>query len=119
MASPAPDAWLRELARVTGREEQAEAYIAREHARVKPDFIIIRHNGLAPLAARLGIPAVPLGDEHHALGYQGMVNLGESILALLQHRKFHQDIASRVTLPYKKSWLAQQDPFYLARTAQG
>jgi nitrogenase molybdenum-iron protein alpha chain len=202
------DAWLRELARVTGREAQAEDYIGREHARVKPlldqlrpklkglkgyvatgsayahglievlreigvevdgslvfhhdpvydsedprqdtlghliarhgdvehftvgnrqqyqfhsllqrakpDFIIIRHNGLAPLAARLGIPAIPLGDEHHALGYQGMVNLGNSILATLQHRKFHQDIAKRVRLPYKPSWLAQQDPFALARAA--
>ncbi|ALK09356.1 nitrogenase component 1 [Blastochloris viridis] len=202
------DAWLRELARVTGREALAEDYIAREHARVKPllaalrpklkglkgyvatgsayahgmvgvlreldvevdgslvfhhdpvydsedprqdslghlvetygdvkhftvgnrqqyqfynllqrvkpDFIIIRHNGLAPLAARLGIPAIPLGDEHHALGYQGMVNLGESILAVLQHRKFHQDIAGRVRLPYKASWLAEPDPFALARLA--
>jgi nitrogenase molybdenum-iron protein alpha chain len=205
---PGTDAWLRELARVTGREAQAEDYIAREHARVKPllddlrpklkglkgyvatgsayshgligalreigvevdgslvfhhdpvydsedprqdslghlvehygdvrhftvgnrqqyqfynllqrvkpDFIIIRHNGLAPLAARLGIPAIPLGDEHHALGYQGMVNLGESILAALQHRKFHQDIARRVSLPYKQSWLSQRDPFALSRAA--
>ncbi|GEO82624.1 nitrogenase component 1 [Pararhodospirillum oryzae] len=205
------DAWLREIARVTGREEQAEAYIAREHARVKPelerlreklkgikgfvstgsayahgliqvlrelgvevdgslvfhhdpvydsqdprqdslahlidhygdvphfsvgnrqqyqfygllkrvspDFIIIRHNGLAPLASRLGIPAIPLGDEHIAVGYQGMINLGESILDSLAHRKFHQDIARHVRLPYKDSWLAR-DPFDLARprAAQG
>ncbi|MCW2276598.1 nitrogenase component 1 [Heliophilum fasciatum] len=200
------DAWLRELARVTHREEQAEAYIAKEHARVaprleelrkqlkgkkgyvatgsayahgliavlrelgievngslvfhhdpiydsqdprqdslaylvdnygdvpsfsvsnrqqyqfygllqrvKPDFILIRHNGLAPLASRLGIPAAPLGDEHHALGYQGMINLGETILDILSHKKFHQDLAAHVTLPYKKEWLAQQDPFILAR----
>ena len=159
---PGTDAWLRELGRVTGREDKAEAFIAREHARVrpqvealkpklkglkgyvatgsayshgligvlreigvevdgslvfhhdpvydsedprqdslshliehygdvehftvgnrqqyqfynllqrvKPDFIIIRHNGLAPLAARLGIPAIPLGDEHHARGLPG------------------------------------------------
>jgi nitrogenase molybdenum-iron protein alpha chain len=30
------DAWLREIARVTHREEKAEAYIARERARVQP-----------------------------------------------------------------------------------
>ncbi|WP_041796109.1 nitrogenase component 1 [Pararhodospirillum photometricum] len=201
------DAWLREIARVTGREDKAEAYIAREHARVKPelerlreklkgvkgfvstgsayahgliqvlrelgvevdgslvfhhdpvydsqdprqdslahlidnygdvthfsvgnrqqyqfygllkrvdpDFIIIRHNGLAPLASRLGIPAIPLGDEHIAVGYQGMINLGESILDVLAHRKFHHDIARHVRLPYKDSWLAR-DPFDLARGA--
>ncbi|MDR3435074.1 nitrogenase component 1 [Telmatospirillum sp.] len=85
--------------------------------RVKPDFIIIRHNGLAPLAAKLGIPAIPLGDEHHAVGYQGMLNLGESILDVLAHKKYHQDIAAHVRLPYKKSWLKQKDPFVLARRA--
>jgi nitrogenase molybdenum-iron protein alpha chain len=200
------DAWLRELARVTHREEQAETYIAREHTRVKPrleelrkllkgkkgfvstgsayahgliavlrelgievegslvfhhdpiydsqdprqdtlshlvdnygdvpafsvsnrqqyqfygllqrvkpDFIIIRHNGLAPLASRLGIPAAPLGDEHHALGYQGMINLGETILEILAHKKFHEDLASHIKLPYKKWWLEQKDPFLLVR----
>ena len=84
--------------------------------RVKPDFIIIRHNGLAPLAARLGIPAIPLGDEHHAVGYQGMLNLGESILDVLAHKKFHQDLAAHTRLPYKKWWLEQKDPFVLARS---
>jgi nitrogenase molybdenum-iron protein alpha chain len=202
------DAWLRELARVTHREEKAEAYIAREHQRiaprlkelrtllkgkkgyvatgsayahgliavlrelgitvdgslvfhhdpiydsqdpkqdslaylvdqygdvpsysvsnrqqyqfygllqrVHPDFILIRHNGLAPLASRLGIPAAPLGDEHHALGYQGMLNLGETILDILAHRKFHQNLAAHTTLPYKKWWLDQADPFIFAKEA--
>jgi len=84
--------------------------------RVKPDFIIIRHNGLAPLAARLGIPAIPLGDEHHAVGYQGMLNLGESILDVLAHKKYHQDLAAHTKLPYKKWWLDQKDPFLFARS---
>lgn len=200
------DAWLRELARVTHREELAEAYIAKEHARVAPrleelrkqlqgikgyvatgsayshgliqvlrelgvevdgslvfhhdpvydsqdprqdslahlidnygdvasfsvsnrqqyqfyhllqrvhpDFIIIRHNGLAPLASRLGIPAAPLGDEHLALGYQGIINLGETILDIMAHKKFHEDVAAHVRLPYKKWWLTQKDPYALAR----
>lgn len=200
------DAWLRELARITHREEKTEAYIAKEHARVaprlaelrellkgkkgyvatgssyahglisvlrelgievdgslvfhhdpvydshdpredslshlvenygdvthfsvsnrqqyqfygllqrvNPDFILIRHNGLAPLASRLGIPAAPLGDEHHALGYQGIINLGETILDILAHKKFHQDLAAHVKLPYKQEWLNQGDPFLLAR----
>jgi len=204
------DAWLRELGRVTHREEKVEAYIAKEHARVKPrleelrkqlkgkkgfvstgsayahgliavlrelgvevdgslvfhhdpiydsqdprqdslthlvehygdvpafsvsnrqqyqfygllqrvnpDFIIIRHNGLAPLASRLGIPSAPLGDEHHALGYQGMINLGETILEILAHKKFHQDLSSHVRLPYKKWWLEQGDPFLLVRQEAG
>ena len=200
------DAWLREVGRVTGREKEAEAYIAREHERiaprleelraklkgvkgyvatgsayahamvevlrelgvtvdgslvfhhdpvydsqdprqdtlahmidnagevqnfsvsnrqqyqfyallrkVDPDFIIIRHNGLAPLASRLGVPAIPLGDEHHPLGYQGLLNLGESILDVLAHKKFHQDLAAHARIPYRKSWLAESDPYVLAR----
>ena len=200
------DAWLREIARVTHKEELAEAYIQKEHERIKPklkelreklkgikgyvatgsayahglitvlrelgvevngslvfhhdpvydsgdpkqdslkflidnyddvpsfsvsnrqqyqfygllkktnpDFILIRHNGLAPLASRLGIPAAPLGDEHLAIGYDGMINLGEAILDVLAHKKFHQDLKEHVKLPYTKWWLNQEDPYILAK----
>ena len=200
------DAWLREIARVTNKEELAEAYIKKEHERVKPklkelreklkgvkgyvatgsayahglitvlrelgvevngslvfhhdpvydsgdskqdslkflidnyddvpsfsvsnrqqyqfygllkktnpDFILIRHNGLAPLASRLGIPAAPLGDEHLAIGYDGMINLGEAVLDVLAHKKFHQDLKEHVKLPYTKWWLDQEDPYILAK----
>ena len=83
--------------------------------RVNPDFILVRHNGLAPLASRMGIPAAPLGDEHHALGYQGILNLGETILDILAHKKFHLDLAAHTKLPYKQWWLDQKDPFVLAK----
>ena len=83
--------------------------------RVKPDFLLIRHNGLAPLAARLGIPAIPLGDEHHPLGYQGLLNMGASILGILARRKFSKDLSAHVVLPYSKWWLSQDDPYVLAR----
>lgn len=83
--------------------------------RINPDFILIRHNGLSPLASRLGIPAAPLGDEHIAIGYQGMVNLGEVILEVLAHRKFHEDLRDHVTLPYSSWWLQQDDPYLLAK----
>ena len=83
--------------------------------RVHPDFILIRHNGLAPLASRMGIPAAPLGDEHHALGYQGILNLGETILNILAHKKFHLDLAAHIKLPYKQWWLDQEDPFVLSK----
>ena len=83
--------------------------------RVNPDFILIRHNGLAPLASRLGIPAAPLGDEHIAVGYDGIVNLGNAILEILQRRKFHEDLSKHVKLPYTKWWLDQTDPYIVAR----
>jgi nitrogenase molybdenum-iron protein alpha chain len=81
----------------------------------KPDFIMIRHNGLAPLASKLGIPAVPLGDEHIAVGYDGMINLGEIILDVIAHTKFHKNLAAHVKLPYKKWWLDQTDPYILSK----
>ena len=81
----------------------------------KPDFMLIRHNGLAPLASKLGIPAAPLGDEHIAIGYQGMVNLGETILNIMQRKKFHEDLSRHITLPYRKWWLEQKDPYILAK----
>jgi nitrogenase molybdenum-iron protein alpha chain len=83
--------------------------------KTNPDFILIRHNGLAPLASRLGIPAAPLGDEHLAIGYDGMVNLGEAVLDVLAHRKFHQDLKDHVKLPYTQWWLDQEDPYILAK----
>ncbi|HEX3018953.1 MAG TPA: nitrogenase component 1 [Chitinispirillaceae bacterium] len=97
-----------------GNRQQYQFYALLK--RVKPDFIIIRHNGLAPLASKLGIPSIPLGDEHHPLGYQGILNLGESILDVLAQKKFHQDLAAHAELPYSDWWLAQKDPYILART---
>ncbi|MDR1223918.1 MAG: nitrogenase [Tannerella sp.] len=97
---------------VSNRQQyQFYALLQRTH----PDFILIRHNGLAPLASRLGIPAAPLGDEHIAVGYDGIINLGETILDVVAHKKFHEDLSQHVKLPYKKWWLEQEDPYILAR----
>ena len=81
----------------------------------KPDFLLIRHNGLAPLASRMGIPAAPLGDEHQAVGYQGMINIGETIIDILAHKKYHEDIKQHVKLPYTKWWKSQTDAYILAK----
>ncbi len=86
--------------------------------RAKPDFLLIRHNGLAPLAARLGIPAIPLGDEHYPVGYQGLLNMGGSIIEILARGRFSKNLAAHVTLPYSKWWLSQDDPYILAREAE-
>jgi len=86
--------------------------------KVEPDFILIRHNGLAPLASRLGIPAAPLGDEHIAVGYDGMINLGNAILGILQRKKFHEDLSKHVKLPYTKWWLEQTDPYIIAKNPE-
>jgi len=95
--------------------QQYQFYILLK--KYRPDFIIIRHNGLAPLASRMGIPAVPLGDEHLAVGYDGMVHVGEIILDVIAHTKFHKDLAAHVKLPYSKWWLEQDDPYILSKNS--
>ncbi|MDP4179386.1 MAG: nitrogenase component 1 [Bacillota bacterium] len=83
--------------------------------RVNPDFVIIRHNGLSPLASKVGIPAFALGDEHFPVGYDGIIRLGEALLEILARKKFSQVLQRHVKLPYTKWWLDQEDPFILAK----
>jgi nitrogenase molybdenum-iron protein alpha chain len=81
--------------------------------RTNPDFAIIRHGGMAVLASRLGIPALPMADPDLVLGYQGILNLGEAILNILPNRVFYEEIAAHTRLPYKEEWLKQSDPMAL------
>ncbi len=83
--------------------------------RVNPDFIVIRHNGLAPVAAKIGIPAFAMGDEHFPMGYEGLLRMGEALIEILSRRKFNQVLARHVKLPYTDWWLKQEDPFILAK----
>ena len=84
-------------------------------SRVKADFIIIRHNGLAPNAARMGIPSFAIGDEHFPVGYDGMIRVGEAVLEVLARKKMNQVLKRHVELPYSDWWLSQKDPFILAK----
>jgi nitrogenase molybdenum-iron protein alpha chain len=83
--------------------------------RVNPDFIIIRHNGLAPLAAKLGIPSFPMGDEHFPLGYDGIIRTGEALIGILAKKKFNAVLKRHVEIPYTDWWLSQEDQFILAK----
>lgn len=83
--------------------------------RVNPDFIIIRHNGLAPVAAKLGIPSFAMGDEHFPLGYEGIVRTGNALLDILARKKFNNVLKRHVKLPYTEWWLSQPDQFILAK----
>jgi nitrogenase molybdenum-iron protein alpha chain len=83
--------------------------------RVNPDFTVIRHNGLAPLAAKLGISSFPMGDEHFPLGYDGIVRTGEALIGILARKKFNAVLKRHVELPYTDWWLNQEDQFILAK----
>lgn len=83
--------------------------------RANPDFIIIRHNGIAPLALKMGVPALPMGDEHIAVGYDGMIRVGEALVEILSRKKFGNMLKEHVKLPYTGWWLGQNDPFIIAK----
>ncbi|MBE6421913.1 nitrogenase molybdenum-iron protein alpha chain [Succinivibrio dextrinosolvens DSM 3072] len=80
----------------------------------KPDFVIIRHQGLAPEAAKLGIPALAMGDEHIPVGYDGLIRTGEIILDIMARKKFNRVLSKHIKLPYTDWWLSQSDPFLLS-----
>lgn len=83
--------------------------------RVETDFVIIRHQGLAPEAAKLGIPSLAMGDEHFPVGYDGIIRTGEVLLDILARKKFNEVLSRHVKSPYNEWWLSQDDPFLLAR----
>ena len=83
--------------------------------RVRTDFVIIRHQGLAPEAAKLGIPSLAMGDEHFPIGYDGIIRTGEVLLDILARKKFNQVLSRHVKSPYNQWWLSQEDPFFLAK----
>lgn len=83
--------------------------------RVRTDFVIIRHQGLAPEAAKLGIPALAMGDEHIPVGYDGIIRTGEILLDILARKRFNQVLQRHVELPYTKWWQSQDDPFILSK----
>jgi len=97
-------------------DQHFQAYAALR--RSQPDFVVSRHgNTMALLAARLGIPVLPIFYSNDGLGYQGLLTIGQGILRILPRRRFCQDIAAHSSFPYKQWWLAQTDPFALSHTA--
>ena len=86
--------------------------------RTNPDFVLVRHTGLAPLSAKLGVPGAAIGDENKAIGYQGILNIAETVKAVLRIRKFNDDLKEHIELPYTDWWLEQNDPFILAKNPE-
>jgi nitrogenase molybdenum-iron protein alpha chain len=87
--------------------------------RAKPDFVVCRHTGtIATLAARMGIPVLPIFYSNDGLGYEGLLTIGQAILRVLPRRRFCEDVAAHSHFPYQPSWLSEENPYALsARTA--
>lgn len=79
----------------------------------KPDFLLVRHPGLAVLGFKLGIPAIMENDSSKAVGYNGILDLGRRIKRTMKNAKLYQNFARHTEFPYTDWWLDEStDPFY-------
>ena len=82
--------------------------------RAQPDFVICRHSGtMAILAARMGIPVLPIFYSNDGIGYEGLLTIGRAILRVLPRRRFYEDVEAHSSFPYRPEWLEETDPFAL------
>lgn len=81
-------------------------------SKLKPDFLVVRHPGLAVLGYKLGIPSIFEGDSNKCVGYDGIIDLGHRIKRILATKKLYKNIAGHVEFPYTEWWLDEKtDPF--------
>ena len=82
--------------------------LTRQLYKLRPDIFIARHNGMAVLGAKLGIPTFFVGSEHIGIAYDGLLNYGQEIINTVTNRTFVKNLAQYVRLPYKEKWLHQE-----------
>ena len=85
--------------------------------RLKPDLLLARHGGMTLWGAKLGIPALLVGDEHYSMGYEGLVKYGERLAEVLENDEFVKNLAKHAVNPYTKWWLEQPPYTFLKEGA--
>ncbi|MDR1131363.1 MAG: nitrogenase [Oscillospiraceae bacterium] len=83
--------------------------------RLRPDLLLARHGGMTLWGAKLGIPSLLIGDEHYAMGYEGLVKYGERILETLENDEFVKNLERHAVNPYTDWWLRQKPNTFLTR----
>ena len=72
---------------------------------LKPDILFVRHNGLAVLGNKLGIPVIMEGDSDQSVGYNGIITMGKRIQKVVQAEKLFKNFAKHTKFPYTDWWL--------------
>ena len=85
--------------------------------RIRPDILLARHGGMTLWGAKLGIPALLVGDEHYSMGYEGLVQYGERIVETLENDEFVKNLAKHSQNPYTKWWM-EQEPYTFLKGGQ-
>jgi nitrogenase molybdenum-iron protein alpha chain len=86
--------------------------------RIRPDVLLARHGGMTLWGAKLGIPALLVGDEHYSMGYEGLVRYGERLLEVMENDEFVKNLEKHAVNPYTKWWFEQQ-PYYFLKGGPG
>ena len=85
-----------------------QPHVALKHIKeAKPDILICRHNGVVAMGIMLGIPTLVEGNRNFSIAYDGIISLGRRALKALKTRRFVENIAEHVELPYTDWWLDQ------------
>jgi len=82
--------------------------VLKELKKLKPDFLLTRHEGLTILGYKLGIPSTFEGDANLSIGYDGLIRLGNRLWENYITRKFNQNISEHSEFPYTDWWLNQE-----------
>lgn len=78
---------------------------------LKPDLLLVRHNNIAGLGTKLGIPTVMTGDPNIGAGYEGVLQTGERFLQAIRTKNLIKNISKHAKFPYT-DWWYEQNPFY-------
>ncbi|MDR1801461.1 MAG: nitrogenase [Lachnospiraceae bacterium] len=81
--------------------------------KLRPDVLLARHGGMTLWGAKLGIPALLIGDEHYSMGYEGLVNYGNRLIEVIENDEFVKNLEKHAVNPYTKWWLAQEPYAFL------
>lgn len=78
--------------------------------RLKPD-VLIAHTGGNNIAAKHGIPILPLfGPSYNYMGYSGVFEVARRLHRIMRNHQFNRKLSQNCRLPFRKEWY-QKDPF--------
>ncbi|HEX2946985.1 MAG TPA: nitrogenase component 1 [Clostridia bacterium] len=78
--------------------------------RLKPD-VIITHTGGNNIAAKHGLPILPLfGPAYNYLGYSGVFEVARRLNRIMSNPQFNKKLAENKPLPFREDWYGK-DPF--------
>ncbi|MDR2259001.1 MAG: nitrogenase [Treponema sp.] len=85
--------------------------------KLKPD-VLITHTGGNNIAARHGLPLLPLfGPTYNYCGYSGVYEVARRLNKTVRNSQFNKQLSMNTPLPFKKDWY-EKDPFTYIKYAE-